>query len=69
MPRCPRLGKSNVTKSEDCEYHISSELQARIPRDWGEGGDTVSEKSIKVLTIDEAGFKHLLNQRTSIPGH
>lgn len=55
MSRCPRIGKSSITKLEDCEYHVSSEPHTKDPKGlgWGEGGDNISKKSIKVLTIDK----------------
>ena len=37
MSRCPRIGKSSITKLEDCEYHISSELHAKNPKGLGGG--------------------------------
>ena len=38
MSRCPSIGKSSITKLEDCEYHISSELHAKNPKGLGGGG-------------------------------
>ena len=37
MSRCPRIGKSSITKLEDCEYHISSELHKKNPKGLGGG--------------------------------
>ena len=63
-------------RKEQC-YHVRGlqiphrkRIAGKDPKGLGGKEETLSQKkSIKVLTIDEAGFKHPLNQRTSIPGH